>query len=466
MYQVPHTPEPPPLARGGKVENDSPEWPVDGAAVASPRLMFARFLKGRSSRDAFMLGVRLVAARGMSVLTLIAAAWFVDIQAFAEFGVYQTLATLAGIALFLRYDAAIVAASDKRESRTAFHLCLSLGAVLWLIFAVASLASGVADWIRWALALLLPASILARGMLRLAYAQTTAERDFKGLGRAILVQALIQPAFLLGLVLWGVEDVVCFAAADIIGHLSGVAYLLVRQRKLLAALFGGWSAGGMMTVARRWESLPLHNLPGSFFSLAFVMSPLLIAPMAGDDLFAGHVALAYRIFDVPTQIITASATPIFINFRPSSGRRTPIFGRSMLAGFAVLIGTAYAGMAGILLLGDPFLDQTALAGLAQAVPMIAIFHLFIGSAAPLNEACTYYPEQRRLVIIQGLALLGSAIAAFVAIGASAEAALVTLAIVAAFRMTALGELLRVLSGLSHRAFPPLGAADADASRNA
>ena len=176
---------------------------------------------------------------------------------------------------------------------------------------------------RWALALLLPAPSW-RGMLRLAYAQTTAERDFKGLGRAILVQALIQPAFLLGLVLWGVEDVVCFAVADIVGHLSGVAYLLVRQRKLLPALFGGWSTGGMMTVAKRWQSLPFYNLPGSFFSLAFVMSPLLIAPM-GDDLFAGHVALAYRIFDVPTQIITASATPIFINFRTierTRGRRS------------------------------------------------------------------------------------------------------------------------------------------------
>ena len=71
-----------------------------------------------------------------------------------------------------------------------------------------------------------------------------------------------------------------------------------------------------------------------------------------------------------------------------------------------------------------------------------------------------------MVIIQGLALLGSAIAAFVAIGASAEAALVTLAIVAAFRMMALGELLHVLSGLSHRAFPPLGRRGRDASRTA
>jgi hypothetical protein len=450
--------------RGEKVEKESPASPLDGAtASASPRLMFSKFIRGRSVRDAFMLGLRLVAARAMSVLTLVAAAWLVDIQAFAEFGVYQTLATLAGIALFLRYDAAIVAADDKRESRTAFHLCLCLGAMLWLIFALASFASGAVGWMRWELALLLPVSILARGVLRLSYAQTTSERDFKALGRAILVQALIQPAVLLALVLSGVEDVLCFALADIVGHCSGVAYLLVRQRKLLGDLIAGWSTGRIMAVAKKWKSLPFYNLPGSFFSIAFVMSPLLITPMAADDLFAGHVALAYRIFDVPTQIITAAATPVFINFRPSGGRRTPIFGRSMLAGFVLLIGTVYAAIAGVLLLADPILDQTALAGLAQAVPMIALFHLFVALAAPLNEACTFYPQQRRLVFIQGFSLFGSAVAAFVAIGASTDAALLTLAIFAVLRTLAIGELLRILSGLSHRAFTPAGARDGHAS---
>jgi hypothetical protein len=445
----------PPLARGAKIEKDNPVSPVDGARTrASPRLMLGSMLKGRSLRDAFMLGLRLVAARGMSVLTLVAAAWLVDIQAFAEFGVYQTLATLAGIALFLRYDAAIVAASDKRESRTAFHLCLSLGAVLWLVFTIASVALGVADWMRWELAMLLPGSILARGVLRLSYAQSTSERDFKGLGRAILVQALIQPTVLLTLVLSGVDDVLCFALADIVGHCGGAAYLLIRQRKLLGDVIAGWSVGRIVAVARRWKNLPLYNLPASFFSIAFVMSPLLITPMAADDLFAGHVALAYRIFDVPTQIITAAATPVFINFRPSSGRRTPIFGRSMLAGFVLSIGIAYAAMAGVLLLADPILDRTALAGLAEAVPMIALFQLFVALAAPLNEACALYTQQRRLVFIQGFALFGSTIAAFVAMAASADAALLALASLAAVRMLAIGELLRILSGLSHRAFMP------------
>ena len=94
--------------------------------------------------------------------------------------------------------------------------------------------------------------------------------------------------------------------------------------------------GGMMTVARRWK-VAVDNLPGCF-SLAFVMSPLLIAPMAGDDLFAGHVALAYRMLSMFRRRSSPHPRRRSSSLRPSSGRRTPIFGRSTLAGFAVLIG--------------------------------------------------------------------------------------------------------------------------------
>ncbi len=131
-----------------------------------------------------------------------------------------------------------------------------------LIFALASIGSAALGWVRWDLALLLPLSILARGMLRLSYARATGDRDFKGLGRAILMQALVQPVVLLTLVLVGVEDVLCFALADIIGHNSGVAYLLVRQGNRLRGIFAGWSMAAIVAVARRWKSLPLYNLSG------------------------------------------------------------------------------------------------------------------------------------------------------------------------------------------------------------
>lgn len=389
----------------------------------------------------------------MSVVTLVVAAWLVNIEAFAEFGVYQTLATLAWIALFLRYDAAIVAARTEKEAGRVLRLCVSVGAALWLAFTGLALVGGGLGLLRMELALLLPFSILARGMLRLSFATATRAGDFVGLGRASMIQSVLQPVALVLFVLSPVEDALCFALADVFGHVSGVVYLGWRMRHRWKVLGHGWSFATLKETARHWKSLPVYNLPGSFFALAFVTSPLLIVPMVADALFAGHVALAYRIFDVPTQIITAASTPIFLNrLRPSAAQANPIFGRHIMLGLVLLIGLGYALMAGLLMLADPLLDNSALSGLSEAVPYVALFQLFVALAAPLNDSCALYPQQRRLVLIQGLAMASSCLAAIFATFVSPESALLTLAAVSALRTLALGELLRKLSSLSQSAF--------------
>jgi hypothetical protein len=98
------------------------------------------------------------------------------------------------------------------------------------------------------------------------------------------------------------------------------------------------------------------------------------------------------------------------------------------------------------------LEGSALAGLSDVVPTVALFLLFVALAAPLNDSCALYPQQRRLVLIQGLALVGGSLAAMLAAGAAPEAALFALAVASSLRTAALGELLRTLSSLSRRAF--------------
>jgi len=411
-------------------------------------------LKGRPMREALRLGGRLVTARLMSILTLVVAIFLVDVETFAEFGVYQTLATLASIALFLRYDTAIVSARSDAQARDVLRFCLCVGLTLWALFAAAAAIAGAAGLMRGSLALLLPFSILARGVLILSFGLTTRKGDFLGIGRAPLLQAAVQPTILLTLVLSPVEDVLCFAVADIAGHTASAAFLAFRRRRVYADLPRGWSWNALRRVAREWRGLPLYNLPGSFLSIAFVTSPLMIMPLVADAVFAGHVALAYRIFDVPTQIITAASTPIFLNrLRPSEHRASPIFGRHIMMGLAVLLGLAYAGMATGLILADPWLQGSELAGLSEVVPLVAFFQLFIALAAPLTDSCSLYVQQKRLVFIQGLALGVGVYSAFLAARVSPQGVLVALAVVSAFRALALGELLRKLSSLSRRSFP-------------
>jgi len=417
--------------------------------IAVMRLLVVRLLRGQPVREAARLGLRLIGARIMSVLTLIVAAWMVDIEAFAEFGVYQTLAALALIALFLRYDAAILAARTEAEAGEALRLSTCIGAILWLVFAACSLVAGASGLMRLPLAMLLPFSILARGMLSMYFARTTRDGDFTGIGRASLVHAVVQPMVLLALVLSPVEDITAFAVADVAGHFSAVAYLAWRRRHRSGPLWRDWSLKTLVAAAKRWKSLPLYNLPSSFFSRAFVMSPLLIMPMIADAVFAGHAALAYRIFDVPTQIIMAASTPIFLNrLKPSEERTTPIFERHIMLGLIVLLGLGYALMTSILVLADPWFQNSELDGLAEVIPLIAIFQLFIALAAPLSDSCSLYMQQRSLVVIQAASLLAGFAIAVLSQWISPEGVLVVLAAVSAFRALALGELLRKLSRLN------------------
>jgi hypothetical protein len=192
--------------------------------------------------------------------------------------------------------------------------------------------------------------------------------------------------------------------------------------------------------------MPLYNLPGSFLSLAFVTSPLLIMPFTASAVFAGHVALAFRIFDVPTQIITAASTPIFLHrLRPDEGRETWVFGRRMMLSLFVSLAALYAVMAGSLVLADPWLRDTPLGGLASFVTVVAAFQLFVALAAPLNDSCALYSEQKRLMTVHGLAVAGSAASSLLALYMSPRIALIALAAIAFGRAIALGELLRSLS---------------------
>jgi hypothetical protein len=413
---------------------------------------YERARLGRPVRDALRLGARLIGARAMSFVTLLVAAFFVKIETFAEFGVYQTAATLIWTACFLRYDAAILAARTEEGAHAALRLSATVALVLWVVSTICAVAAGLAGWIPLVLALLFPYSVLARILLRLVFLVATRDGDFRGIGHASLVQAIFQPLSLLVFVLTLENGAIAFAASDLIGHFAYALYLVWRKRDRRHALRHGWSAPVLLKTAREWIDMPLYNLPGSFLSLAFVTSPLLIMPFTASAVFAGHVALAFRIFDVPTQIITAASTPIFLHrLRPEAGRETRVFGRWMMLSLAGALAALYAVMAGALVLADPWLRETPLGGLASIVSVVAAFQLFVALAAPLNDSCALYPEQKRLMLVHGIAVAGSIASCLLALNLSPRVALIALAVIAFGRAVALGELLRTLSLFYHLA---------------
>jgi O-antigen/teichoic acid export membrane protein len=243
-----------------------------------------------------------------------------------------------------------------------------------------------------------------------------------------------------------------FAGADIVGHAAGAAYLTWHQRRYMVAFRGEWTKDLLLATAWRWVNLPVFNLLGSFLSLAFVSSPLLIMPLTADPFFAGQVALAFRIFDVPTQIITAASTPIFLNrLRPSEVGDNPVFRRRVVVALGMALAVVYAAVAGAIALADDYVLQgTALAHIAGVVTVVAMFQLFVALSTPLNDSCALYPQQRRLLLVNGVAVACSITCVLLADFATPRTILTALAILSCCRVVALGELLRKLSKLNRR----------------
>ena len=274
------------------------------------------------------------------------------------------------------------------------RLSIAVATLLWAASSVCAVGVGLAGWVPIGLALLFPYSVLARILLRLTFLVATRDGDFRGIGRASLVQAFFQPLSLLAFVLTVQNGSIAFALSDLIGHFAYGLYLAWRKRPHAQALRQGWDLDALRATAQRWIGMPLYNLPGSFLSLAFVTSPLLIMPLTAPAAFAGHVALAFRIFDVPTQIITAASTPIFLHrLRPDERRETRVFGRKMMIALLVPLTALYGAMAATLAVADPWLRGTPLGGLATVVAVVAGFQLFVALAAPLNDSCALYPDR-------------------------------------------------------------------------
>jgi hypothetical protein len=396
--------------------------------------------------SAAALAARYGAARLTAVVTLLIAAYFFTLDAFAAFGVYAALANLAWAGVFLRYENAVIAAGAEDEARAAVRLCAAVGALLWGLISLLVLASIALGLFPARLALFFPLGLAGRAALRLAMAASTREGDFPGLGRTVLIQALLQPLVLLALALALADGALCLVIADAVSHAVGAAYLCARRRGLVLGSLEDFSRREVAATARRWASLPVLNLPGVLFGVAFAASPLLIMPLVAAPELAGAVALAVRLFDAPTQIVIAATAPVLMNrLRTAEHATAPVFGRRLMAGFAALIGAAFLGSAVAFLLAVPWLEGTIFASLAPIVWPVAVFQGALAVAGPLAEACALYRRQTALALIHLAALAGSGFALLAAWVAGPMAGLTLLALAAIVRTAAVGERLRALS---------------------
>lgn len=410
-----------------------------------------KLVRGETLRRSAVLALRIVGARLLSILTLVAAAWFFSVEAFAQFGVFLAFASVLIVGLFLRYDNVLIGAAQASEAESVMRLCAVIGGAVLLVVCVLAAAASAAGLIPPVLAVLFPLAVAARGVLRLCMQISTREGDLVGIGRVVLVQALVQPAALLAFAAVGAfENVVSLALSDVIGHAGAGIYLVARRRVWLkAALAAVWSRADLAFVARHWSAQPLYNLPASLLGIAFAVGPLLVTPLVADATTAGHVALATRLFDAPTRIFVASTSPVVLGAVRASAGRGLTLGRRLIGKIALGVAALFGGLCLVLVLAGPWLEGTIFSGLPAVAPYVAAFQAGVALTGLLADVVGLDHRQRALALLNACAVVTLVVALAVGLQAGPFLALTVLAGASLARALGAAELVRALM-LSNR----------------
>ncbi|KRD99975.1 hypothetical protein ASE63_10780 [Bosea sp. Root381] len=388
--------------------------------------------------SAILLGLRFVQARLISVWGLVVAAMFCPPYVFAVFAVFSAVATFVSIAALMRLEAVFFRSSDRARLGLAFRLAMAVGAT-FLIFVIAVLAVLIATgWVAPAVAFFFLISLSARSLLRLLWAEATAEGDFRAIGNSNVVQALVQPAVMLLLIaIFGPKALALFMA-DAVGHVLAAAYLVRRRRTALLPLVQPalWSLHSLREAAHRWRDAPRILLPSALLSFGFTVAPLLALPYAANPLLAAHVALAMRLLDMPTQMFGTVSGPIVLNrLRIQAGPRRRFWLRVVTVGLMAAAAALFAGIGFGAVLADDLLDGTKWAGVGDVVAVMTLFYIGIAPVGTLHDIAALARHPSWQITTNAVALL-AIIAAMLWFGALSPALLYVVGGISVARMLA------------------------------
>lgn len=356
-------------------------FPLSGPALAlaQGRRFVAHRVPALRQRlgAAMMLGLRFVQARLISVWGLLVAAYFCPPHIFAAFAVFSAAASFVSIPALMRLEAVFFRNADRGQLGLAFRLALTSAAAFLCLVAIALAVLVQIGWIPPAVALIFFVSLSARAVLRLLWAEATAEGDFQAIGDSNVIQALVQPVLMLLLIgLFGPKALALFLA-DALGHVTAALHILWRRRRSLFALAQPrlWSRQGLAWGVRRWSDAPLILLPAALLSFGFTAAPLLALPYASDPMLAAQVALAMRLLDMPTQMFGMVSGPLVMNgLRTQTGQRRRFWVRWATLGLvAAAIGLFVPIAIGAQQFGFVF-DGSKWAGIGEVVAVLALFY--------------------------------------------------------------------------------------------
>lgn len=406
------------------------------ALAAGRRFMAESVPVLRSSfGSAILLGLRFIQARLISVWGLIVAAALCPPGTFAAFAVFAAVVNFVSVASLLRLEVVFFQSNDPTRLGLAFRLAALVGAAFLALAALILIGLSLTGWVAPVVAFFFLISLAARSVLRLVWAEATAEGDFRAIGNSNVVQAIVQPVIMLMLIgIFGPKALALFIA-DAGGHLLAALYLLHRRRAALLPLVRPslWSRYGLVAAAYRWRDAPLALLPSTLLGYGFSIAPILALPYASNALLAAHVALAMRLLDMPSQMFGTVSTPLALNrLRGYAGTRRRFWVRSMTLGLIVAAAGLFGAIGFAAWLAGDIVDGTKWAGVGEVIAIMSPFYAAITLVGPLQEVATLSRQPHWQVLINAAALV-ALVGVMVWYGALTPALLLALGFVAIAR---------------------------------
>jgi hypothetical protein len=372
-----------------------------GRAGARPLLSLLAVNGGMMRIIAGLVSFQLV-SRVLSGFSILLSVWLFAPADFVRFGTLLAALTLASAVQFLRYDYVIVSANGLTQLCAALRLTAFVGVAVWLVLAAGAWIAVDRGIVGADIAGLFLLALAARGLSRIMGRLGVRDGEFKRLGQATLALSACQPVVVVTAWLLGVNGAVAMVLSDIIGNLVSALWLGWQFRsRLRGYLRAGADIAGIWRMAHAWSSLPLVNLPSSLLAVSFATVPVMVVLNVAEAEIAGHFALAFRLLDVPAQILAAAISPIAMNrFTRRQGQPRQHHDPELALWLIIAVLAVFGGITLAAPMIEPWLAGTGWRGFTAFIPLVALFQGGVALTLPLLELAGMQHKQRDLFVLQ------------------------------------------------------------------
>jgi lipopolysaccharide exporter len=369
-------------------------------------------------RSVAVLASGTVLAQGLTVLISPVLTRVYSPDAMGRLGLYMAFVGFASVGASLRFETAIVSASDRKEAANLVALSLVslvptslLGTAALYVLTSRSLL-GFGGLPTYTVALLLPSLLSTSGLTILRYWMVR-EGAFGLISRVQVTQSLARSVGQLVLALLGWYGLIL---GDLLGRLAGIGRMARASWEAVRDLAFPLDRARLLSIARKYRKFPQYSLPSALIDTLALNIPLpLISGLYGAE-SAGYFVLVQGVLSLPSALLASAVGDAFHSRMAEYARETSRKAVSFFlrAGGGLLAVGLLPAL--VMTIGGPFLfshvfgrNWTTAGAMAAAMAPWFLSQLVV---SPLSRVVLVFQGQETKLIFDFLSL-ASAVGALV-----------------------------------------------------